>query len=206
MAVPKTLLPLLKTLLPLLLLAVLANGQASFKGTCPLGQAVERFSPGAVGEYIWYGYSSYVSSGLIPSCSTFKLVFLEGTFHVLEEKKLAYNNTDFINLWDTGIRNNTDGYAGGSSKIITLNGEALDREYNFEVLHASFDILILRWCADVADETGKVVNNVQIVEVMTLVESPDEDQQKRISVQVNSLKLDVEKLHKVSQENCTYGK
>ena len=204
MSAMKPLLPLLKTLLPLLLLAVLADGQAVFNGTCPQGQAVEKFSPKAVVNQTWYGYSTYVQSfesELSPSCISYRLLFYEGTLYLISYLELAHNGTGFFSTWETSVRNQTD--ADGLSTVTALNAPLIG-PYRFEVLHTSSDLLILRMCINFVNETGTVVENGQFVDVMTKSQFPDTNLTTKISNEERRLNLDTQKLLKTNQQNCPY--
>ena len=199
----KTLLPLLKTLLPLLLLAVLADGLGGFHHSrCTQGQAVKKFSPEAVVNQRWYGYSTYVSSREVLSCSTFRLSFQQGTLRLIHRYKVADSNATYAFRGDMGIRNQTD--ADGSSKVFSSSGNIVDTEYYFEVLHAASDLLILRLCTNVVNKTGTVLRGGQYLEVMTKEPFPGTILQTKISNEETRLKLDMDKRRKTNQQNCSY--
>ena len=199
---PKTLLPLLKTLLPLLK-TLLADGLGGFYvSRCPQGQAVKKFSPEAVVNQRWYGYSTYVSSRRVLSCSTFRLSFQQGTLHLIHKFKVGNNNTKHVNTWNTGIRDQIN--ANGSPKVFTFSSNTLVTEYYSEVLHAASDLLILRVCTNVVNKTGTVLRGGQYLEVMTKEPFPGTILQTKISNEEKRLNLDMDARHKTNQQNCSY--
>ena len=178
---------LLKRLLPLLLLAVLTDGQAMFYGTCPQRQAMANFQLSML-EGQWYEQLSYPDVTLNTTCTEvwYSPEGVDG-LKVFSEYVLIGNGTRFTMKGKYRLGKNR------SVADFTIPGSLITLKF----LHIDNSSCFLWTCCDVK-VTNQLTVNLQIVYVMTRDKSPSAAIMNSNYKMARKLDVNMEKLKKCS--------
>ena len=157
---------LLKRLLPLLLLAVLTDGQAMFYGTCPQRQAMANFQLSML-QGQWYEQLSYPDVTLNTTCTEvwYSPDGVDG-LKVFSEYVLIDNGTRFTMQGRYRLGKNKS-VAEFTMPPLSPSGSPITIKF----LHIDNSSCFLWTCCDVK-VTSQLTVNLQIVYVMTRDKSP----------------------------------
>ena len=195
---PTSAVALLKTLLPLLLLVVLTDGQAMFNGTCPERQAMEDFElKPLMGK--WYENSAYPDADSIVRCATYTFSSDgDDRFRVLGDAVLVSSSERFTKPADFQFENSQS----VAEFKVTYTNSTSNHQLRVKILYTDYNSTCFIWsCTDEMIDNRKV--NVQVLFILTRDSFPGTALENRNVKMAQKLGLNMERLVKTDQQNCT---
>ena len=209
----------LKTLPPLLLLAVLASGDVLFPGRCSQRQAVEGIQfPSFLGK--WYVFAEYLGSEYTIQCHTIEFSspqfskdsgFSRRKFGIIDIAQVL--NVSFLQNFQPGraayrsraqfLPNTTAGTYNATPYINRDNEPPI----SYDILHIEYNRTAFIWgCIEGLDKgTDETINSEYLV-VLTRVSTPEEEQIASIYQTAADLGLDAYLWTEISHTNCHYSR
>ena len=199
----------LTTLLPLLLLAVLTDGVALFRGTCPQRQPVGNI------EYnftlgFWYEYARYLDGNSSRKCSG-KFLYTEAnafigsnrTFFILESYKPVFGGKFVFNTSLAHFLSNT---TVGTFKVAPFPNPRNFSSMTYDILHDDYNETAFIWhCRELQHKLTNQTFNVQYLAIMTRFPFPDQQHQARINGTAAKLNVSMDRLKKTDQTCMSVG-
>ena len=183
---------LLKTLLPLLLLVVLTDGEATFEGACPQIDGVGNFDqPRFLKRTIWYVQKSYKEPGARKSDYMLFYPHDNGTIYFIHG---FYSTTDDRRRYSTATLSPVaaTGKANFIEKHIDIPGT-----YLIKIIGTDYEDHAMLWMCDQSNQSNK-----QSLDIITKLKFPSEITLTKMEMQLNQLKkqgLNTEKLRNATQ-------
>ena len=204
---------LLKTLLPLLLLAVLTDGQATFDGKCPVLAAMINFWPEFY-EGTWYVFRMYINKDLKEQdlrCITHEYTRKGNGLEFTQSALRSPGNIKEVQT-KTLVRTSSTNRLASYRTII--NAKLVNNYVDYNVVATNYDSYAIVWACVTIDWTAPFrrmfpnshytpgVVNKRTLYILTRDKIPSKKTKQLIKSELRGAGLKLREITKIDQKNC----